>query len=248
MDHSRLHRPFDDPAALARRCTLPAPGDVQLWLVHLPSQAGCEPLHTALLMNAEMQKVNAKATAALRQAALASRATLRMVLGGLLGIPASEVAFTSGHHGKPALAACHRSRIEFNLSHSGDYSVIAVTDGQAVGVDIEQVRPVPEWREIAASHFSPRERRVLEAGGPDAFFALWTGKEALIKATGDGLVDDLPSFDSAAEPGASRWEACTTDATGIRRWSLCTLDVPPGYAGCLAIEGALGQLQFAPGP
>ena len=94
--------------------------------------------------------------------------------------------FESGHAGKPALKApapCH-----FNLSHSGDAIAVAVAD-QPVGLDIESHRELNDGLAIAQRVFHPRERQWLQAQADFAagFYRLWTLKEALLKATGEGF-------------------------------------------------------------
>ncbi len=87
-----------------------------------------------------------------------------------------------GMHGKPYLknTCCH-----FNLSHSGEYVVLGVSNVE-IGVDVEQIAPFP-W-EMAERCFTPAELECLKQQGKDAsFYALWTAKESIMKATGLGL-------------------------------------------------------------
>lgn len=101
-------------------------------------------------------------------------------------------------HGKPRLIGDGPA---FSLTHAGDLVGVAVHDGP-VGVDVEQVRPLSELAAMAAHTCSPTEA----APGPEAFFRLWTRKEAVLKATGDGL--STPMSDLTVGPaGVEHWAA-----------------------------------------
>ncbi|HUQ81183.1 MAG TPA: 4'-phosphopantetheinyl transferase superfamily protein [Gemmatimonadaceae bacterium] len=115
--------------------------------------------------------------------------------------------------------------IDFNLSHSGSCALVGVARGRQVGVDVEQLRALHDLDGIADRVCSAAERAALSAlAGPErdgAFFALWTRKEALAKATGEGLqavVRQKP--DDVSD-----------------KWTLVQVTDLPGYAACVAAEG-----------
>ena len=95
-----------------------------------------------------------------------------------------------GNRGKPSLPNAK----PYNLSHSGDYAVLAVSSG-SVGVDLEQIRPI-DWNLISARFFHPLERAFLaQSDDPlNAFFAIWTLKESYLKAEGLGFSVSPASF------------------------------------------------------
>ena len=95
-----------------------------------------------------------------------------------------------GENGKPRLKD---PGLHFNLSHSGDYVLLATSDNE-VGADIEKISP-KNWDGVAKRCFQPEERRwLLQEGGDEAFFYLWTAKESVAKALGLGLALDPRSF------------------------------------------------------
>lgn len=103
---------------------------------------------------------------------------------------AGELVFARGEHGKPRLVG---GAVTFNLSHCDDVALLAVSRaGIEVGCDVERLdaRVVPA--ELARRVLAPREAGMLAR---PAFFRIWCRKEACLKATGVGLVDDLPSID-----------------------------------------------------
>jgi 4'-phosphopantetheinyl transferase len=145
-----------------------------------------------------------------------AREVLRVALGG-----AREPEISHTSNGKPYIAApAPGAPLNFNISHSGDAIAVALSRSADVGVDIERVRAVPEWRAVAARVFDERSRDELlaeiacGADEDDAFIRHWCRMEAVVKATGEGIfardisratprVLDLPSL--PIPPGAARY-------------------------------------------
>lgn len=119
-------------------------------------------------------------------------------------------------NGKPYLV--HHSGLFFNLSHSGDYVVLAFSN-QEVGVDIQ------EWRTVSDSVYK-RLLHVQESNerGRESFFSLWTAKEAFVKCTGEGLRKDFRELYVDYQKG------CVTDTNTGVSLSLIQLDVLPEYS------------------
>jgi len=164
---------------------------------------------------------------------------LRDILTRYLNCEPDQLNFSANEYGKPVL---EDHELEFNLSHSGDFALIAVTQKCRVGVDVEHHRPDLEHEKIARRYFSPNEVAELMALPPGqriiGFFNCWTRKEAYIKAHGLGLSLPLDSFDVTLIPN----EPATLRATRPNleetvRWTLVSLEVGSGYAGALAVEG-----------
>ena len=116
----------------------------------------------------------------------AQHAMVRGLLARYLGIAPAAVAFTRGSRGKPAVAG-----LEHNLSHTDDVALLAVSRSIAVGVDVERYAANIDPLELARTVLAPAEAACTER---HAFFRIWCRKEACLKATGDGLVDDLTSL------------------------------------------------------
>ncbi|RZL30652.1 MAG: 4'-phosphopantetheinyl transferase superfamily protein, partial [Pedobacter sp.] len=98
------------------------------------------------------------------------------------GIPAT-IKFLLTTANKPYLP-----NINFNLSHSGDYVVIAIGEN-ALGVDVEVIKDHFDHDLLAKVCFTINERKQI--GNLEDFYTFWTRKEALLKATGEGLIDNL---------------------------------------------------------
>lgn len=152
-----------------------------------------------------------------RRRFVVGRAVLRTLLSEYTGVPAADLRFAYGPCGKPALSADQNHRgIYFNASGSDDHALYAFTCCGELGVDVERVRPVPEWREIARMASLPGVER------PSDFFPAWTRYEARIKATGLGLGQPLPATPRGAEvihdvPLETGWMGAVALPPGVRR-------------------------------
>ena len=124
-------------------------------------------------------------------------------------------------------------------------ALLAITQDRELGVDVEHIRVDFATEDIARRFFSPVEvetfNRLTKHEQVAAFFRCWTRKEAYIKAIGRGLSQPLDGFDVTLAPdeSAALLRADEDDAT---RWTMSDLDVCPGYAAALAVEGSLTTL------
>jgi 4'-phosphopantetheinyl transferase len=172
---------------------------------------------------------------------IAGRGQLREILGRYLDKPPDAVRFRYGLQGKPFLEH-HRRGFQFNLAHSGDLALVAVTTNRQVGVDIEKIHPVITEEEIAQRFFSAEEivaLRVLPGSEQRlAFFLCWTRKEAFLKALGEGIAYGLDQFTVTLTPGEpALLLEVLPDPSAPTRWSLADLQPGDGYAGAVAFEG-----------
>jgi 4'-phosphopantetheinyl transferase len=171
---------------------------------------------------------------------IVSRASLRSLLGRYLAMPPSDVPMVSGLHGKPQLAArAEASDLQFNLAHSGELALVAVTRGCDVGVDLEQLRPIEHWHEIAARYFHVAEAAAIAAVDPSeqtaAFLRCWTRKEAILKACGVGLGHSLRSFEVPVTEHAAQWvELFVPSFSAARRYWLQSAGPCAGYLAAVA--------------
>jgi 4'-phosphopantetheinyl transferase len=172
----------------------------------------------------------------LRQSFVVARGILRVLLGRYLGISPASVQFSYSATGKPSLAVS--DWLDFNASHSGDLAVYAFTAQGAVGVDVEQVRPLTEMQDIAGRFFCFEEAAELMSLAPTerthAFFLCWTRKEAYIKATGEGLSAPLDSFRVTLRPGQPARFIQQPAGAG---WQLHDLKLDSNYAAAVAYHG-----------
>ncbi|HET9588162.1 MAG TPA: 4'-phosphopantetheinyl transferase superfamily protein [Anaerolineales bacterium] len=170
---------------------------------------------------------------------IAAHGFLRGVLSRYLLCTPDELTFSANDYGKPVLIG---HKLEFNLSHSGDFALVALTRGYKIGVDLERVRQGISSLVIARQYFSKSEIAELQGLPLDqreaAFFTCWTRKEAYIKAQGLGLSLPLESFDVSLTPNQPTiLRATRPDADEAARWTLRSLEIDPRYAAAVAVEG-----------
>jgi 4'-phosphopantetheinyl transferase len=180
---------------------------------------------------------------------IVARGLLRQLLGSYLQLPANQIAFAYGEHGKPELAdGLAYSGVQFNVSHAQGVALLAFARHREVGVDIEQVRPLDDGEQIAERFFSKHEVAVFTAVPPEqkpqAFFNCWTRKEAFIKVIGEGLSCPLDSFDVTLKPGEpAELLQVKGSPEAAARWKLQNLEPAAGYAGAVIAEGREWQLR-----
>lgn len=176
------------------------------------------------------------------------RGYLRLLLGEILDMPANTLQFDYDEFGKPSLIPMHVLPLQFNVSHSGDLILIAITVDRAVGIDVERVRTDLDLDRIAAHFFSANECKILASlaghGRYEAFFTCWARKEAYLKATGVGLSLPLHQFDVSFLPDEEpRLLATRPDPTEALRWTLRTLEPGHDYMAALAVAGSAWKLR-----
>ena len=228
------------PGARTRRS--PGRHRVDIWCVRLDQQLRYVDRARSFLSPEEIGSVEAVAEPQ-RTRKLLARASLRSVLARYLDVSPADMAFTYGAHGKPTLAAGQSSPVEFNLSTSGDVCMIAVTRTGPVGIDVEEVRPLPDAGRIARRFFTAAEAAALGPGdGADArrFLRYWTAKEAYAKGVGAGL--SLPLAEIAVPPELEREERVTLLSEHREPWSLVRVDPGPEIVATLAVKAPLEEI------
>ena len=173
--------------------------------------------------------------------------SLREVLARYTGGRPEDLAFDIGPHGKPSLSA--GAGLEFNLSHSRGWALLALCQERELGVDIEEVRENVATAKLAKRYFAATEQAALQAlpesQHREAFFATWTRKEAFLKARGSGMALPLGAFSVTVDPGGpARLETTRDDSDEAARWSMHDLDPISGFRGAVCVAaGAAVTLQ-----
>jgi 4'-phosphopantetheinyl transferase len=178
-----------------------------------------------------------------RRRFIVGRGTLRIILGRYLNVPPEKIKFVYHANGKPSLSnGLLPPEIRFNLSHSGDMALLAVTQNREVGIDLETLRPSLDAGKLANQFFSPSERAELEALPSDkkldSFFSGWTRKEAYLKARGEGMTYPLDQFSVSMDcDQPAKLLDVKDNPRELSRWSFHALAPAPGYIGTLVVEG-----------
>jgi 4'-phosphopantetheinyl transferase len=221
-------------------------GQVHIWIAGVPLAVDAR--FRTVLSQQERARADRFRFEKHRSAYIFAHAVLREVLSRYCSASPAEIRFSVDSFGKPSLTGADDT-LMFNLSHSGALVVIGICVDRRIGVDVEHIRGLPDFGNIAERHFTAVERSFIFDQPPAeqerAFFRCWTRKEAYIKAVGKGLSIPLDSFDTLIADGESgRALARCIDAPDVAAWRLADLDVPEGYAGAVVVQNGIECLTY----
>lgn len=181
-----------------------------------------------------------------RERFIIARATLRQILAAYLSITPGELRFRYSAKGKPSLDFDSETDIRFNLSHSENLALFAVASGREVGIDVEWMKPEFPCLEASALVFTDEEMNTLRTLSPPqqtrAFFTLWSCKEALLKARGEGFLANAKSI-SIALFDESDFPKVTFADDDTSHWSVKILPIAKDYAAAVATHGIIDSVQ-----
>ena len=223
-------------------------GEVHVWRVDLEQTDAVIGQFQRTLDRDELERASRFHFERHRRAFIVGRGFLRDVLGRYLKTKPEVLEFSYSAYGKPALTGEYKdTRLRFNMSHSHEIGLLAITEDHHLGVDVEYMRADFATEDIARRYFSRCEVDVFNTIEKEeqvaAFFRCWTRKEAFIKATGRGLSQALDGFDVTLGPGV-RAELLRVEDDDASRWSLCDIDVGEDYAAALAVESRILNVRY----
>jgi 4'-phosphopantetheinyl transferase len=174
-----------------------------------------------------------------RLAFSAGRVLVRKILSEYSIEPPGGWQFESNLHGKPAIIRFPGTTdLRFNISHSTGIVVAAFSLGCEIGVDVEYIEQKVDCLELARSQFAAAEIELLEAlpqqRQTDAFFALWTLKEAYTKARGVGLSIAFSEFAFSLEPPTISFSPQTAEKPD--RWFFWQDQLPSSHLLAIAAQ------------
>jgi 4'-phosphopantetheinyl transferase len=210
--------------------------EVHIWSACLPDHAKDVSYFTSILSEDESQKADSFKFFMDQTNFIVSRGILRCLLGSYLGQDPQQIEIIYGLWGKPCLITRH---LYFNLSHSRNYILYAVTCNYEVGIDLEYIDKTFEIEDMALNILSPHEliywKNVKPEEKVNTFFKLWVCKEAYLKASGKGWLSDqqeIPLMGLSFLKNDHNPSKVNEKIT-----SPYCFESIPGYASALFIEG-----------
>lgn len=166
---------------------------IHIWGVHVPDVLDRLDALASALCEKELEKAARFHRDTDRQSSVSARGALRILLSAYTGIPAAGIDFQYSETGKPHVVD---SDMDFNVSHSGDWIVLAFGRNRQIGVDVERVKWDMDVLAIASRYFTPGETALIKNAEDrhTMFFQLWARKEAYVKACGSALFRELGTF------------------------------------------------------
>ncbi|SDI77092.1 4'-phosphopantetheinyl transferase [Frankineae bacterium MT45] len=227
----------------------PDSGRADVWWASL---ADLQPAHVMLLDDVERDRADRFVRDADRRRFILGVAMTRRVLAGILRIPAADVpldrecADCARPHGRPRLDAERlgerfdaeadpEQRLDFSLSHSGDWIALLVGRGMQVGVDVEELADAADLPSVAQNVLTDEELADVRRGADGKsdqfdvrrFFDYWVAKESVLKATGDGLGEPMKAV--SVMPLAQSWGRARLGFRPETAAVVQRLEAPPGY-------------------
>ena len=227
--------------------------EVHIWGVSLHQSSPCLEMLSQFLSQEERTRTERFHFDRDRRRFIVSQGYLRILLGRYLDMRPKQIEFFRGARGKPDLKTSktvhpEAAKLRFNLSHSHELAVYAVTKGREIGIDIEHIRPVSDAANIVKRFFSSQEQAAFfslsEEQQIEAFFNCWTRKEAFIKAIGEGLFHPLDQFSVSLKPGEpARLLHIGPEPHEKHRWLLRAFVPASGYVAAVVAEGQSWRLK-----
>lgn len=218
--------------------------EAHLWLVDLDAEIRTRrDALEKLLSQDECERSCQFAFPYLKDNFVAARANLRLILSDYIEVPSKEIQFKYTKHGKPQLVD-NNNCITFNLSHSKNWAAYVVSFGNDVGIDIEKVRKDRYSSHMDQLCLSEKEQKFLHglsfAERLQAFYLLWTCKEALVKALGYGLAYPFKELEIDI-----RNKACPKIKVNdiiLKDWMLHPFHALNGFKGAIATKKGVNRV------
>ncbi len=217
---------------------------VHIWQANLVFSSEQLQRLAQLLSEDEQARANRFKFAHHRDRFMAARGILRTLLSRYLDQPPEQLQFSYSDRGKP----CLNNPLQFNVSHSENLALYALTCDRMIGIDVEHLRPVENLEGLTQRFFSAREHDAIAQLPPEhrerSFFRYWTCKEAYLKATGEGLSELAGLEFSLSIHQPAQLIATAKNPENIQNWRLQELNLSDEFVGTVATYEPAQQLDF----
>ncbi|WP_158642796.1 4'-phosphopantetheinyl transferase family protein [Mucilaginibacter ginsenosidivorax] len=216
-------------------CNFEPENTVDVWRIYIPLYKDQTAHFLNLLQPDEIVRANRYVQEKDRIRFIISRAALREIVSRYINQPAKGIIFGSGPNKKPFIVG---AALRYNVSHSANWVLIAISKTD-VGVDTETIDASFKFESILEDYFSPAEISFIN-GNPKNFFLLWTRKEALTKATAQGLDENLKHIPSLDGMHITNTNILKTD----KNWLVKSFKTDAENQGSIVCEKIIKKLCF----
>ncbi|MEX8546960.1 MAG: 4'-phosphopantetheinyl transferase superfamily protein [Mucilaginibacter sp.] len=217
------------------------PEKADIWRIKITDFIPYLAILQPLLLPQEIEKVFRYKQESDQHRSLIGKAVLRILLSNYLNVDPKAVQFKSAKNKKPELENNFGRNLHFNISHSGNWVLIAIAATE-VGIDVEEMNASFTYQNLLSFSFNLQEIDFIEKSDLpyQTFYQLWTRKESLLKATGKGLVDEL-----SLVPSLTGVHQNPTEIIGsAESWQVLSFPVDENYVGSVAFMPVKTVLAF----
>ena len=229
---------------------LPGPlihGTVHLWRADLNVWGSHAANLRSLLSDDELNRLDRLKIDNKKAEFLCSRSILRIILSRYLTKDPNDLSINYTLAGKPILP---NTELQFNVSHSKDFLLCGISLTNRIGIDIQEIYPISSLDRIINNFFSPTEIQYLRSlpsreEYQEHFFAIWTAKEAYLKAVGEGIqgsFNQLSTIPDSTDLKIFKLDLPDAPKTEMN-WTIKSVEVSQGYSAALAFDGKLNELR-----
>jgi 4'-phosphopantetheinyl transferase len=237
-------RPVDETLWSASKVKLDG-DDVHVWGLELDAEPDTVERCWQCLSPEESVRAHRFTSVQQRSHFVVAHGALRLLLSLYSDRGPRELSFQNMPSGKPrldGLDACANT-VRFNLSHSHERALIAVSKDREVGIDLEKIRADRDVTALAARFFAPQEQAVIMGAGSSAkhwtFSRIWVAKEAVLKARGSGLTFPLGRHRIELSGDGSACRLISEDSPpDTAPATIQFLQLEEGWVGAVAAEGS----------
>lgn len=250
MSHDRFLTPSFSPSSFFGHVPegghlLPA-GHIHVWRAIVDVPFARLQVYQETLSPDERERAQRFILSRHQQRFTAARGILRQILARYLRTPPRDIRIQSGPFGKPFLQDPVEQPLHFNVAHSQQLALYAVSRDFEVGIDLEGDRDSLDYAGLAERVCSAEElltfQKLSRTEQRTAFFRCWTRKEAFVKAIGKGFSFPLEqvtiSFTDDEPP-----RILSVHGQSSEDWSLFDLPLGQGFWGALAVAGKPSLIQ-----
>ena len=246
---SVMHKSLSIPSK--RDCIVFEEGRIDIWVAHLGNSDNSYQSLYRFLSPVEKERADRFIYESDHQAFVICRGKLRELLARYVNCSSSDISLINDSLGKPVVLNQYGERtIRFNLSHSRDFAIFAITLDHEIGIDIEYIQHIPNVNQISEIIFSVKELAEFQSISPEqrlkAFYTAWTRKEAFVKATGIGLNMPLNLVNVGFDKGESIIDPIELSSKDFishpSEWRVRTLDINGKYSVSVAFENTSSQI------